>query len=474
MLEYSSPRGRWTLLATVLGSSVVLLDGTVVNVALPWIGRDLGAGIDGLQWTISGYLLTLSSLILLGGALGDRFGRRRVFVVGVVWFAVASLACGIAPNLATLVAARIVQGIGGALLTPGSLAIIEASFVPGDRGRAIGAWSGLGGISTAVGPLVGGYLTQAVSWRWIFLLNLPLAAVVAWVALRHVPETADPDAARQLDFAGATLAIVGLGGATFALIEAPNDGLRSPLIVGAGVIGVLAIIAFLVVESRSQHPMLPLSLFRSRAFSGTNALTFAMYGALSAALFLLGLELQQVVGYSPVAAGLSTLPVTILLFALSPYSGQLARRTGPRLPLTIGPITAGAGLAMMARIGAGSSYFADILPGVLVFGLGLSFTVAPLTATVMGAVQEQHAGVASAVNNAVARGAGLIAVAVLPVAAGLTGNAYLDPDVFQRGYRVAILLSAALAAAAGVVGWLTLGGTVEVRQAEPSGSYASE
>jgi EmrB/QacA subfamily drug resistance transporter len=455
-LRYASPQGRWTLLATVLGSSVVLLDGTVVNVALPWIGRDFGAGLDGLQWTVSGYLLTLSALILLGGSLGDRLGRRRVFVVGVVWFAAASLVCGIAPNLTALILARIVQGIGGALLTPGSLAIIEASFVSEDRGKAIGSWSGLGGIAIAIGPFLGGYLTQAVSWRWIFLINLPVAAVVAWVALRHVPETTDPEASGSVDVPGALLAVVGLGGTTYALIEAPNQGLSSPLILSAAVVGILGLIGFAAVEARSLQPMLPLSLFASRTFSGTNLLTLAMYGALSAVTFLLILQLQQVVGYTPLAAGVATLPVTGLLLVLSPYSGQLARRIGPRIPLTVGPLVTAAGTALLARIGQGSSYVIDVLPALLVFGVGLGLTVAPLTATVMGSVEERHAGVASAVNNAVARAAGLIAVALVPVLAGLSGQAYLDPDVFSAGYRSAMLISAGLTAVAGVIGWFML------------------
>jgi EmrB/QacA subfamily drug resistance transporter len=461
-LRYGTPRGRWTLAATVLGSSVVLLDGTVVNVALPWIGRDLGAGIDGLQWTITGYLLTLSSLLLLGGSLGDRFGRRRVFVVGVVWFAVASLVCGLAPNLTALIGARLVQGLGGALLTPGSLAIIEASFVSEDRGKAIGAWSGLGGIATAIGPFLGGYLTQTVSWRAIFLLNLPLAAIVAWVSLRHVPESIDPDASPRLDVLGAALAIIGLGATTFALIEAPYGGLTSARIAGAAVVGIAALAAFIAREARTAYPMLPLALFTNRRFSGTNLVTLAMYGALGAVLFLLILQLQQVVGFSPMQAGLATLPVTALLLVLSPRTGQLAQRIGPRIPLTAGPLLAATGVALMSQIGAGSTYLVSVLPALVVFGLGMSLTVAPLTATVMGAVEERHAGLASAVNNMVARAAGLIAVAVLPVLAGLSGDAYLDSRVFSSGYHSAMLMAAALAAAAGLIGWVSLRETVRL------------
>src|SRR5258708_1211940 len=333
-LRYASAQGRWVLLATVLGSSVVMLGGTVVNVALPAIGRDLHAGIDGLQWTVSGYLLTLSALILLGGALGDGFGRGRVFVIGVIWSAVASLVCGLAPSLPALVAARVLQGIGGALLTPGSLAILQASFADDDRAQAIGAWSGLGGIATAIGPFLGGYLVQAVSWRLIFLLNLPLAGAVVYVAARHVPQSSDAEGPPGTAGGGAMLAMLGLGGATYALIEAPVQGAGSPIILLTGLGGFLALSAFFFVEARSSHPMLPLSLFASRQFSGTNLVTLAVYGALGAVFFLLILQLQQVVGYGPIQAGVATLPVTALMLVISPRAGKLASRIGPRIPLT--------------------------------------------------------------------------------------------------------------------------------------------
>src|SRR6266568_594276 len=413
-LRYASAKGRWALLATVLGSSVVMLDGTVVNIALPAIGRDLGAGVDGLQWIISGYLLTLASLILLGGALGDRFGRRRVFVIGVIWFAAASLLCGLAPNLQTLIAARLLQGLGGAMLTPGSLAILQASFVQEDRAVAIGAWSGLGGIATAVGPFLGGWLVQSASWRWIFLLNLPLAIAVVIVALQHVPESADPESAREIDLAGAVLATLGLGGTTYALIEGPTTNWTSATILVPLIVGLVSLITFVFVEARSRKPMLPLSLFQSRQFTGTNIVTLAVYGAFGGVFFLMVVQLQQVVGMSPIQAGVASLPITGLMLVLSPRAGKLAQRIGPRVPLTLGPIVAGAGIALMARIDVGSSYVAGVLPALIVFGLGIALTVAPLTATVMGSVEESHAGVASAVNNAVARAAGLVTVAVLP------------------------------------------------------------
>jgi EmrB/QacA subfamily drug resistance transporter len=456
-LRFASAKGRWALLATVLGSAVVMLDGTVVNVALPAIGRDLHAGVDGLQWILSGYLLTLASLILLGGSLGDRFGRRLIFVVGVIWFAAASLLCGLAPNLEALVAARVLQGVGGALLTPGSLAILQASFHPDDRALAIGAWSGLGGIAAAIGPFLGGYLVQAGTWRLIFLLNLPLAAAVVLVSMRHVPESSDRESARELDVAGAILAVLGLGGTTFALIEAPTTGPGSPAILLAGVVGIVSLVGFVLVESRSRQPMLPLNLFASRQFTGTNLITFAVYAALGGVLFLLIVQLQQVVGYTPIQAGLATLPITALMFVISPRAGQLAQRIGPRIPLTVGPLLAATGIALMSRIGIGSSYLLDVLPPLIVFGLGMSITVAPLTATVMASVESRRAGLASAVNNAVARAASLVAVAVLPALAGLTGAAYLDPQLFSAGFQRASLIAAGVAALGGVLGWLTLG-----------------
>jgi EmrB/QacA subfamily drug resistance transporter len=446
--------------ATVLGSSMAFLDATVVNVALPTIGRDLHTSLAGLQWTVTAYTLTLAGLILLGGALGDRFGRRRIFVIGVIWFALASALCGLAPGIGVLIAARTLQGVGGALLTPGSLAIIQATFAPDDRPRAIGAWSGLGGVAGAVGPFVGGWIIGSVGWRWIFLLNLPLAVVVIAVTARHVPETRDPTSHGRFDWAGAILAALALTGITDALIEAPAHGLaRSALAGGAGI---LAGIGFVVLErhrGRAEHgvpPMLPLDIFASRQFNAVNLVTFVIYGALGGTLFLLVLQLQVVSGYSPMAAGVSLLPLTVLMLALSARAGALAQRVGPRWLMTAGCALCAAGLLLAVRIGPNASYVADVLPTVILFGLGLSAVVAPLTATVLASADVRHAGVASGVNNAVARAAGLLAVAGLPLAVGLTGDAYEDPAMMNSGFRMAMVLCAGLLAVAAVLSALTI------------------
>jgi len=441
------------LLATVLGSGIAFLDATVVNVALPTIGEELDAGISGLQWVVNAYTLTLSGFLLLGGSLGDHYGRRRVFVVGVIWFAVASLLCGVAPSAEALVAARALQGIGGALLTPGSLAIIEASFRAEDRGPAIGAWSGLGGVTAAIGPFLGGWLVQAASWRWIFLINLPLAVLVVWVARRHVPESRDPSVGRGLDYSGAALAAVGLAGVVYALTDGPGLGWTSPRILLAGAVGVAALAAFGLWERRSRHPMLPLDIFASRQFTAANLVTFVVYGALGGSLFLMPIQLQRVVGFSPLAAGVALIPITLVMLLLSARAGRLSARIGPRVPMTLGPLLVAAGFVLYTRIGPGASYLAEILPGMLVFAFGLTLTVAPLTATVLAAASAEHAGMASAVNNTVARAAGLLAVAILPVAAGISGAGALDPDRFDDGFRMAVLLAAALCAAGGLISW---------------------
>jgi EmrB/QacA subfamily drug resistance transporter len=455
------PSGRWILFAAVLGSSMAMLDSTVVNVALPTIGRDLHTSLGGLQWTVTSYTLTLAGLILLGGSLGDRMGRRRIFVTGVVWFAVASALCGLSPDIGVLIAARALQGVGGALLTPGSLAIIQASFASDDRPRAIGAWSGLGGVAGAAGPLLGGWLVGAAGWRWIFLINLPLAVLVVLVALRHVPETRDPSAHGRFDVMGALLAALALAGITDALIEAPVSG--TALIVVPAVIGVAAGVAFVMVERRrGRHdgdgpvpPMLPLEVFASRQFSAVNIVTFVVYAALGAVFFLLVLELQVVSGFSPLEAGLALVPTTVLMLLLSARSGALAQRVGPRWLMAGGILTSAAGLLLLTRIGPDASYLGDVLPGVAVFGLGLSATVAPLTATVLASADVRHAGVASGVNNAVARAAGLLAVAGLPLAVGLTG-AGLSASAFESGFRTAMVVCAALLFVGAVLSAVTI------------------
>ncbi|MEN3357196.1 MAG: hypothetical protein V7637_1178 [Mycobacteriales bacterium] len=449
-VRFGEARGRWVLLATVLGSGMAMLDATVVNVALRKIGTDLGADLGGLQWTLNGYTLTLASFILLSGSLADRFGRRRLFIIGSAWFAVASAVCGLAPNIELLIAARALQGIGGALLTPGSLAIISASFSSEDRAKAIGAWSGLGGIAGALGPFIGGWLIDLWSWRLVFLINLPVAALVITVALRHVPESFDPTAARKLDVTGAAAGALGLAGLTYASIAAGRDGL-SVTTVGTGVIGVLALAALVVVERRSRHPMVPPALFASRQFTAANLVTFATYAALGAVFFLLVLDLQVVAGFSALAAGAALLPVTLIMLVLSARSGALAQRIGPRLQMTAGPLIAAAGLLLTIRIGAGANYLTDVLPPVILFGLGLSTLVAPLTATVLAAAPAEHAGVASGVNNAVARAAGLLAVALLPTLAGLSGADYESASAFDSGFRTAILIAAGLLVTGGLL-----------------------
>jgi len=455
-LTLASARGRWVIAATVLGSGLAMLDGTVVNVALPTIGRDLHGGVAALQWIVTAYLLTLAALLLIGGALSDRYGRRRIFLVGVVWFTAASVACGLAPSTTALNVARALQGIGGALLTPGSLAIIEASFVQEDRAAAIGAWSGLGGVAVAVGPFLGGWLVQTWSWRLVFFINVPIAVAIVIIAGRFVPETRDPAAPQRLDLAGATLAALGLGGVTYALIELPAHGARATDVVAAGALGIGATLAFFVVERLRAEPMLELALFGNRQFSAANVETFVVYAALGGAFFLLPIHLQQVLGYSPLAAGAALLPPTVVLLLLSASAGRLAQRIGPRLPLTLGPLVAAGGLLLLLFTAPGRSYFATVLPALVVFGLGLALTVAPITATVLAAAPTSKAGLASAINNCVARTGSLLAVATLPAASGLGPDSYLDPDAFAAGFRRSMIIAAALSAAGGTLAWAVI------------------
>ncbi|WP_433788255.1 MFS transporter [Actinomycetospora sp. CA-101289] len=437
-----SARGRWILLTTVLGSGLALLDSTVVNVALERIGDEFDASFSALQWTVNGYTLTLAGLILLGGSLGDRFGRRRIFCIGVVWFAVASALCGLAPSVEFLIAGRALQGVGGALLTPGSLALISASFHGSDRAAAIGAWSGLGGVAGAIGPFLGGWLVEW-TWRAVFLINLPLAAIVLVVALRHVPESRDPEAAHHLDVPGTVLAVAGLGALTWALTAVGEDG-GTLAVWGSGVVGVLALVAFVVVERRSRSPLVPGELFASARFTGANIVTLLVYGALGVHFVLVVLQLQVSAGFSPLAAGTAMLPITVIMLLLSARSGRLAQRIGPRWPMTVGLLLAATAMLWLGRIGPGASYLVDVLPPVTLFGLGLAGTVAPLTATVLDAADDRHAGIASGVNNAIARAAGLLAVALIPAVAGISGQDYDDPVAFSAGFRTAMTICAGL------------------------------
>lgn len=455
-LRLSDAAGRWVLAATVLGSTVVFVTTTIVNVALPAIGSDLEAGIAGRQWIVTGYLLTLSALILLGGSLGDRFGRRRVFLIGTVWFAVTSVLCAVAPNLPVLVAFRLLQGIGGALLTPGSLALINASFAPQDRARAIGAWAAFISIGTAAGPLLGGVLVDTVGWRWIFAAPVPLAVAVVIATVRHVPETRDA-AADGVDVPGAVLSAVALGGISFATIEAPVRGALAAPVATAGVVGLLALAAFVMIERRVAEPMLPLGIFASRQFTFANVLTFVVYAALGGVSFLLVQHLQIVLGYSGTAAGAAFTPAAGMVLVLSERSGALAQRIGPRRPLAGGAALLAAGMVLMSLIGADDGYVVDVLPAVIVFGLGLVGIVAPVTATALAAADERHSGIASGVNNAVSRVAQLLAVAALPVAAGLSSrSADVDADRFAAGFTRAMLITAVIATVGALLAWTTI------------------
>jgi EmrB/QacA subfamily drug resistance transporter len=454
-LALGSARGRGVLAAAVLGSGVALLDTTVVNVALPTLGRALHTGISGLQWVVDSYLLFLGALLLVGGALGDRYGRRRLFAAGLALFGGASAICGLAPGVEWLIAARALQGIGGALLVPGSLSLLRAVIREEDQGKAIGLWSGLSGVTTALGPPVGGWLIESVSWRAAFFINLPVIALALGALFRFVPESRDEQAPRSPDWAGAALVTVGLAGVVFALIEGPAAA-WSGATVGAGVLGAAALFAFVLAERRSRAPMLPMGLFRSAQFSGANATTLALYFALGGMLFFVVMELQRVSGYSPLAAGASTLPMTALLLVLSPIAGRSVGRLGHRLFMTAGPLTCAVGLAMLSRIGGRAPYWSIVFPGIVVLGLGLSTTVAPLTDAALSGAPPRNAGVASGFNNAVARIAGLLAVALLPGAAGVAGDSEIPAEAFRAGFSRAMWTCAGIAAAAGAIAFVTI------------------
>lgn len=459
-MEFYSRRGRAVLAATVLASGVAFLDSTVVNVALPAIGREFDSGLSILQWIVDGYLLTLGALVLVGGSLGDLLGRRRVFETGMIAFAVMSIACGIAPTGGALVAARLGQGVAAALLVPNSLAVLNEAFDEQERGRAIGAWAGLSGVSTAIGPLIGGYLVDAASWRWVFLINLPFLVVAYALSRRSVPGVRRPrparSLARHLDLVGAALVTVGLALVVFPLIEyasLPPAGVAGVVAGGVAVLGAAA--WYEASRERRELPvMLPVSLFRQRPITLANLITFAIYGALGGALFLLSVVLQSGLGYSALEAGIATVPITVLLLVLSPPVGGLMASTGPRRLLIVGPLISAAGLVMLTALGEGRSYWWSVLPGVLVFGSGLTLVVTPVTATALRGVGRGRSGAASGINNAVARVAGLIAVAALPPATGMGGGGdRLDPVALVAGFNEAMLISAAACVAGAVAAW---------------------
>jgi EmrB/QacA subfamily drug resistance transporter len=462
-LRYASASGRWALTAVILGSGAAFLESSVVTVALPAIGRDLDLDLGGLQWVMNAYLLALSALIITGGSLSDLYGRRVVFVSGLIGFALTSALCTAAPSGEVLIAARVLQGVAAALLVPASLAIVEASFAEEDRGRAIGAWAGWSGISSLIGPFLGGWLVDSASWRWVFAVVVVVAILAAWIGARHLPESRAPQAGRRRpDWAGSALISLGLAALTYALVEAGGGGLGDPAVVGAGAAGCLLLVVFVLFERRSQAPMLPLAVFRSRQFSGANAATVANYLAIGALFFFLSLQLQNVLGYSALAAGAASLPATLIMLAFSPAAGALGQRIGPRIPMTVGPLVLAAGLAMLSGVEQGDDYLVAILPGVTVFGIGMTIFVAPLTAAVLGALPDSQAGIASAVNNAAARLAQLFAGAALPAAAGLSAATAVGPGAFSDGYRTAMLIAAGVAAVGGLIAWAT------IRRAEPS------
>lgn len=444
-----SGTGRLVVGATVAGSAIALLTATVVNVALPTLARDLGATSGQQQWVVNAYLLTLASFILIGGSLGDRYGRVRVYRIGVLWFGVASIACALAPTIELLIGARLLQGIGAALLMPGSLAIIEATIHHDDRGRAVGWWSGLTGVAAAVGPVVGGLVIE-VSWRWVFVMNLPVAAAVLVLAVR-VPESRDRTAiGSALDTGGAVLTVLGLGTASYAMIQA-GTGFGLP----EGAAATVAAVSFVWLafrERRQDHPMVPLELFSRRPFVGANTVTLLVYGGMGIMFFLLSIHLQVTLGWSPLEAGAALAPVTVLMLALSSRAGDLAQRIGPRVPLALGPFVVAAGMVLMARVGPGDTYLTSVFPAAAVFGVGLAATVAPVTATALGTVPDERSGAASGVNNAVARSGQLLAVAAVPAAVGLTGDALSEPARLEDGFPLAMITGAALVALGGIVG----------------------
>lgn len=453
-VELGSTTGRVVITTTVLGTAVAMLTATVVNVALPSIASELGASSAEQQWVVNAYLLVIASLILIGGSLGDRYGRVRVYRIGVIWFAAASLVAAVAPTIEVLIGARLLMGIGGAMLTPGSLAIIEATLVKRDRGKGVGLWSGLTGIAAAVGPLVGGALIE-LSWRWVFLINLPVALAVILLTPR-VPESRDESALEaRLDVKGAALTAVALGGITFGLIQGPAGGLAFTDVL-AVIIGVLALAVLIPVERVAEEPMVPFRLFANRAFAAANLVTLLVYGGMGIVFFLLSIQLQVTAGWTPFEAGMALLPATILLLLFSAQAGSLAQRIGPRIPLSIGPVLIAGGMLAMTRIGPDATYFADVFPAVVIFGFGLVASVAPVTATALGSVSDERSGAASGANNAIARTGQLLAVAAVPPLVGLTGDALNSPAELDAGFPEAMVVASALVAAGAIVAALGL------------------
>jgi len=426
-VQWGEPRARWVLTATVLGAALTFIDATVVNIALPRLAVDLGAASAALTWVVNGYTLALAALVLLGGALGDRYGLRRVYVAGVIGFAVASAACGLAPNVGTLIAARVVQGVAAALLTPGSLALLQATFAPADRSRVIGLWSGLTGVAAAIGPFLGGWLIQVADWRWAFLINLPIAAVVVLITRSHVPDHRPAPTRDRLDWTGAGLLAVCLAALTFALTAWSDAPFVSARVGGALLVSLVVGVAFGVWEHRAVTPLVPVKLFASRVFLVVNLVTFLAYAAIGVVFFFLGILLQVGAGMTPIQAGISLFPVTVLMLLFSGHVGVLMDRVGARVPMTLGPLLAATGVALLTRIDADTNYLTDVLVPMTVFGAGLTLLVTPLTATVLAAVPDEVVGLASGVNNAVARTAGLLAVAAVPFVGGLGGTGMTDP-----------------------------------------------
>lgn len=456
MIDGRSRQGRWVLAAAVLGSGMAFLDGTVVTIALRVIGTDLGATLTELQWVVNSYMLALASLILVGGSLGDRFGRRRIFMLGVAGFAVASALCAVAQTPGQLIGARLVQGVFGALLTPGALAVLQTTFRQEDRSRAIGQWSGLTSLAIVAGPLVGGWILEVTSWRWIFWINVPLGLVVLLISARYVPESLDDERRGGFDLRGAAASALALAGLTYALTEAGGGG---ALTIVAAAAALVAGAAFVAGERTTAAPLMPLGLFANRVFAVANGMTLLVYGALGAMMFFLVLQLQVSTGMTPLESGMATIPVSVLLILLSGRSGALAARIGPRVQLTVGPLLCAVGTFWLVPVGEGSDYVTQVLPGLLVFGLGLATLVAPLTASVLAAAPDRHAGVASGINNAVARTGGLLAVAALPAAVGLAGEDYRSAAAFTPGYELAQLVCGALLLGGSLVSFVGLKGT---------------